>query len=101
MIIMIIIIIIIIIIFIHGLGRLTCSGIDALPLLPRASTISSSSRFAVEGVFRRSGVVHSFKMVDPVLFVFGPHILYSRDLQFFSYNFASYFVQSCVSFNTS
>jgi hypothetical protein len=25
----------------------------------------------VEGVFRDSGVVRSFKMVDPVLFVFG------------------------------
>jgi len=66
-----------IIIFLHGLGRLTCSGIDALPSFPRASTISSSSRFAVVGVFRESGVVHSFKMVDPVLFVFGSHILYS------------------------
>ena len=34
----IIIIIIIIIIFLHGLGRLTCSGIDALPSFPGAST---------------------------------------------------------------
>jgi hypothetical protein len=43
-------IIIIIIIFLHGLGRLTCSGIDALPSFPGASTISSSpSRFVVEG----------------------------------------------------
>jgi len=75
-----IIIIIIIIIFLHGLGRLTCSGIDALPSFPRASTISSSSRFVAEGVFRKSGLVHSFKMVDPVLFVFGAHVLYSRDL---------------------
>jgi len=33
------------------------------------STISFSSRFVVEGVFRESGVVHSFKVVDPVLFV--------------------------------
>ena len=74
------IIIIIIIFFFHGLGRLTCSGIDALPLFPGASTISSSSRFVVEGVFGKSGVVHSFEMVDPVLFVFGSHILYSRDL---------------------
>jgi hypothetical protein len=31
-------------------------------------------------VFLKSGVVHSFKMVDPVLFVFGFHVLYSRDL---------------------
>jgi len=54
-----------IIIFLHGLGRLTCSGIDALPSFPGAS----SSRFVVEGVFRESGVVHSFKAVDPVLFV--------------------------------
>ena len=45
-----------------------------------ASTISSSSRSVVEGVFRKSGVVHSFKMVDPILFVFGSHVLYSRDL---------------------
>ena len=43
---------IIIIIFLHGLRRLTCSGIDAMQSLPRASTISSSSsRFVVEGVF--------------------------------------------------
>jgi len=40
--------------------------------------ITSSSRFVVEGVYRESGVVHSFKMVDPVLFVFGSHVLYSR-----------------------
>jgi hypothetical protein len=32
------IIIIIIIIVIHGLSRLTCSGIDALPSFPGAST---------------------------------------------------------------
>ena len=64
----------------HGLGRLTCSSIDALPLFPGASTISSSLRFVVEGVFRKSGVVHSFKMVDPVLLVFGSHVLYSTDL---------------------
>ena len=75
-----IIIIIIIIIFLHGLDRLTCSGIDALPSFPGASTISPSSRFVVEGVFRESGVVHSFKVVDPVLFVFESHVLYSRDL---------------------
>jgi hypothetical protein len=54
----------IIIIIIHGLGRLTSSGIDALPSFPGASTISSSSRFIVEGVFRESGVVHSFKMYN-------------------------------------
>ena len=72
--------IIIIIIFLHGLGRFTCSGIDALPSFPRASMISSSSRFVVEGLFRESGVVHSFKMDDPVLFVFGSNVLYSRDL---------------------
>ena len=73
------IIIIIVIILIHGLGRLTCSGIDALPSFLGASTISSSSRFVVEGVFRESGVVHSFTVVDPVLFVFESHVLYSRD----------------------
>jgi hypothetical protein len=28
-------------------------------------------RFVVEGVFQKSGVVHSFKMVDPVLFIQG------------------------------
>ena len=75
--------IIIITIFLHGLGRLTCSGIDALPSFPGSSTVSSSSRFVVEGVFRQSGVVRSFKVVDPVLFVFESHVLYSRDLQFF------------------
>ena len=76
----IIIIIIIIIIFLHGLGHLTCSGIDALPSFPRASTISSSSRFVFEGMCGESGVVHSFKMVDPFSFAFGSHVLYSRDL---------------------
>jgi len=75
-----IIIIIIIITFLHGLGRLTCSGIDALPSFPGASTISSYSRFVVEGVFREYGVVLSFKVVDPVLFVSESHVLYSRDL---------------------
>jgi hypothetical protein len=45
--------IIIIIFLLHELGRLTCSGNDALPSFPRASTISSS-RFVVEGVFRES-----------------------------------------------
>ena len=62
------IIIIIIFFFFHGLGLLTCSGIGALPSFLRSSTISSSSRFVFEGVFRQSGVVHSFKMVDPILF---------------------------------
>jgi hypothetical protein len=41
------------------------------------STVSSSSRFVVEGVFRESGVVHSFKVVDPGLFVFESHVLYA------------------------
>ena len=72
--------IIIIIIFLRGLGRLTRSGIDAVPSFPGASTVSSSSRFVGEGVFRQSGVVHSFKVVDPVLFVFESHVLYSRYL---------------------
>ena len=71
--------IIIIIFLLHELGRLTCSGNDALPSFPRASTISSS-RFVAEGVLRESGAVHSFKMIDPVLFVFGSHFLYPRDL---------------------
>ena len=72
--------IMIMIIFLHGLGRLTCSGIDALPSFPGASVIPSSPGFVVEGVFRESGVVHSFEVVDPVLFVFESHVLYSRDL---------------------
>ena len=74
----IIIIIIVVVIFLQGLGRLTSSGIDALPSFPGASTVSSSPRFVVEGVFRESGVVHSVKVVDPVLFVFESHVLYSR-----------------------
>ena len=56
---------------VHGLGRSTCSGIDALPSFPGASTISSPPRFVVEIVFRKSGVLHSFEMVEPVLFVRG------------------------------
>jgi len=71
---------IIIIIFLHGLGRLTCSSFDVLPLFPGASVILSSSGFVGEGMFQESVVVHSFKVVDPVLFVFESHILYSRDL---------------------
>jgi len=70
----------IIIIILHGLGRLTCSGIDALPSFPRASAIPSSPRFVGVGVFRESGVVRSFEVADPVLFVFESHFLYSRDL---------------------
>jgi len=73
-------IIIIIIIFLHRLGRLTCSGIHALPSFPRSSTIPSSSGFVGEGVFRESGVVQFFEVADPVLFVFESHVLYSRDL---------------------
>ena len=69
-----------IIILLRGLGRLTCSGIDALPSFLGVSTVSSSSRFVVEGLFRESGVVHSFKVVDPVVSVFKSHVLYSRDL---------------------
>jgi hypothetical protein len=52
---------------------LTCSGIDAFLSFSGASTISSSSRFVAEGVFEKSGV-------DPILFVFGFHVLYSRDI---------------------
>jgi len=70
----------IIIIFLRVLGRLTSSGIDALPSFPGASTVSSSSRFVVQGVFWESGVVHSFKVVDLVLSVFESRVLYSREL---------------------
>jgi hypothetical protein len=44
---------------------------DALPSLPGTSTISSPLSFVVEGVFRKSGVVHSFKVIDPGLLVYG------------------------------
>ena len=57
-------IIIIIIIFLHGLGHLTCSGIDALPSFPGASTIPSSSEFVGEDMFWEFGVVHAFEVVD-------------------------------------
>ena len=33
-------------------------------------------------MFRESGVVHSFKMVDPVLFVFESHVEKSSDIKF-------------------
>jgi hypothetical protein len=72
--------ILIIIIFLYGLVQLTCYGIDALPLFPGASTISSSSRLVVEGMFRESSVIHSFKVVNSMLFVLGAHFLYSRNL---------------------
>jgi hypothetical protein len=72
---------IIIIFFFFLLGlHLTCSGIDKLTSFPGVSTISSPSRFVVQGVFLKSGVTHSFKVVGPVLFVFESHVLYSRDL---------------------
>jgi hypothetical protein len=69
-----------VIIFLHGLGRLTCSGIDALPSFPGAATISSPSGFVVDGVLRKSGVANYFEVVDPVLFVFESHVLYYRYL---------------------
>ena len=37
-------------------------------------------------MFWKSGVVHSFKMVDPVLFGFGFHALYSRDPDSLNHN---------------
>jgi hypothetical protein len=80
----------IIIIILHALSRLPCSGIDALPSFPETSAISSSSRFAVDAVVLQSGVVHSFEVVDTVLFVFGSHVLYCRDFPFFSCDFAPY-----------
>jgi len=52
---------------------MTCSDIDALPSFPEASTISSSSGFVVEGVFRQSVGIHSLKMVHSILFVFGSY----------------------------
>ena len=69
-----------IIIFLHGLGLLIYSDFEPLSSCTGVSTISSSSSFVVEGVYRESGVVHSFKVVDPVLFVFECHVLYSIDL---------------------
>ena len=45
--------------------------------LQENNTNNSSSRFVVEGVFRQSGVVRPFKVVDPVLFIFVSHVLYS------------------------
>ena len=62
------------------LGRLTCSGIDALPSFAGASKIYSSLGFVPEDVFRQSVVIHSLKVVDPILFVFVSYIFYSRDL---------------------
>jgi hypothetical protein len=62
-------IIIIIIIFLHELDRLTCFSIDTLPSFSGSSTISSPSRFVVEGMFRQSGVVRSFEMVDSILYL--------------------------------
>ena len=72
-------IIITLLLLLHGFDRLTCSGTDALPSFPGASTISSSSGFVVEGVFRESVVIHSLKVVDPILFAFCSYILYSRN----------------------
>jgi hypothetical protein len=73
-------ILIIIFFFLHGLGRFTSSGIDASPSFSGASTIPSFSRLVSEGVIRESTVFQSFKMVNPILFVFAAHFQYSRNL---------------------
>ena len=86
---------VIIIVILHGLGRLTCSGIDTLPSFPGASTISSSSGFVVEGVFREFGVVHSFKVVDPNLFVFGVDKKNQLDVTFCILYFSSNSCSTC------
>jgi len=70
---------------------MTCSGIDALPSFPGGVHDPFFPGFVGEGVFRESGVVHSFNVVDPVLFVSLVLVLCHRFL----------FVQSCVSCNTS
>jgi len=72
--------IIIIIMFLGEFGHLTCYGIDMFSSFPGASTISSSLGFVIEDMFQESVVIHSFKVVDPILLVFGSYILYSRDL---------------------
>jgi len=36
--------------------------------------------FVVEGVLRESVVIHSLKVVDPILLIFCFYILYSRDV---------------------
>jgi hypothetical protein len=71
---------IIVTIFLHGLASLTCFGINALPSFSGASTISFSWRLVVVDVFRESSVIQSFKMVNPILFEFGAHFLYSINL---------------------
>jgi len=71
---------IIIIVCLRGFGRLTCCGIDSLPSFPGTYAISSSSGFVFEGVFLESLVVHSLKVDNSILFVFGIYILYSRVL---------------------
>ena len=94
-----IIIIIIIIIFLHGLSRLTCSGIDALPLFPGASKISSSSGFVVEG--RVSAVwCCPFSQGDWSKFVCicFVHLLFQESVVL---SLCSYLIQPCVSRNTS
>ena len=74
------IVIIIIINFLHGLGLLIVTALTRCHrFLGRPRSLLPLD-FVVEGVFRESGVVHSFKMVDPVLFVFGSQVLYSTDL---------------------
>jgi len=73
---------------------LTCSGIDALPSFPGSATVSSSLRFVVEVVFRQSGVVYSFKVVDPVLFLFESHVLYSKISS--SFLMTSLLILSCL-----
>ena len=70
--------------FLHALGRLTCSGIDALPSFPGASTISSSSRFAVEGVSWWGGLLASMTLQlcrRELTFLVGPPMSNSPQLE--------------------
>jgi hypothetical protein len=57
--------IIIIIIFLRGLGLLNCSGVDALPSFSWSSTISSSSKFVVESVFRNDDDNYNYNNNNP------------------------------------
>ena len=102
--------IIIIIIFLHVLGRLTCSGFDALPSFPGASTISSSSRFVVEGFLE----VCSWGRVSGVwccpffqggwssfVWIWVSRLVFQRSPVLFLMTSLIFFIQPCVSRNIS
>jgi hypothetical protein len=63
--------------------------------------ISSSGWFIIKGAFQESAIVHSFEVIDLVLFVSGSYLLNAWHVKLFSYVFALEFVEMGASSDTS